>query len=119
MGFGISAKVFHLPFITTLPAHYELVSILQRKGMKQRHSFQAKIVRTIEELVQDPGIDLIVITTPNDTHFPYTKMALEAGKHVVLEKPFTNTTEERPAAGRNRCCFRENFKRLSEPEIRQ
>lgn len=95
MGFGISAKVFHLPFITTLPAHYELVSILQRKGDEAKAQFpQAKIVRTIEELVQDPGIDLIVITTPNDTHFPYTKMALEAGKHVVLEKPFTNTTEE-------------------------
>ncbi|MBX3254104.1 MAG: oxidoreductase [Chitinophagaceae bacterium] len=95
VGFGISAKVFHLPFITTLPEQYELVSILQRKGDEAKAQFpQAKIVRTIEELVQDPEIDLVVITTPNDTHFPYSKMALEAGKHVVLEKPFTNTAEE-------------------------
>lgn len=95
VGFGISAKVFHLPFITTLPEHYELVSILQRKGDEAKAQFpQAKIVRTIEEMVNDPEIDLIVITTPNDTHFPYSKMALDAGKHVVLEKPFTNTLEE-------------------------
>ncbi|MCC6288087.1 MAG: oxidoreductase [Chitinophagaceae bacterium] len=95
VGFGISAKVFHLPFITTLPEQYELVSILQRKGNEAKAQFpQAKIVRTIEEMVSDPGIDLVVITTPNDTHFPYSKMALEAGKHVVLEKPFTNTIEE-------------------------
>ncbi|MFT3747726.1 MAG: oxidoreductase [Agriterribacter sp.] len=95
VGFGISAKVFHLPFITTLPGQYELVSILQRKGNEAKTQFpQAKIVRTIEEMVSDPDIDLVVITTPNDTHFPYTKMALEAGKHVVLEKPFTNTIEE-------------------------
>lgn len=95
VGFGVSAKVFHLPFITTLPDYYELASILQRKGDEAKLQFpQAKIVRTIEELVTDPDIDLIVITTPNDTHFPYSKMALEAGKHVVLEKPFTNTIEE-------------------------
>ncbi|MBX2922678.1 MAG: Gfo/Idh/MocA family oxidoreductase [Chitinophagaceae bacterium] len=95
VGFGISAKVFHLPFITALPEQYELVSILQRKGDEAKMQFpQAKIVRTIDEMIADPGIDLVVITTPNDTHFPYTKMALEAGKHVVLEKPFANTSEE-------------------------
>lgn len=95
VGFGISAKVFHLPFITTLTDHYELVSILQRKGDEAKAQFpSAKIVRDIDELIADKNIDLIVITTPNDTHFPYTKKALEAGKHVVLEKPFTNTTEE-------------------------
>lgn len=95
VGFGISAKVFHLPFITTLPEQYELVSILQRKGDEAKQQFpQATIARTIEELVNNPDIDLVVITTPNDTHFPYSKMALEAGKHVVLEKPFTNTIEE-------------------------
>lgn len=95
VGFGISAKVFHLPFITSLTDKYELVSILQRKGNEAEEKYPSiKIVRNIDELVADPEIDLIVITTPNDTHFPYTKKALEAGKHVVLEKPFTNTTEE-------------------------
>lgn len=95
VGFGISAKVFHLPFITTLPEHFELKSILQRKGNEAQEAYpHIKIARSIEELVADPEIDLIVITTPNDTHFPYAKLALEAGKHVALEKPFTNTTAE-------------------------
>ncbi len=48
----------------------------------------------MEELLADPSIDLIVITTPNETHFPYSKAALLAGKHVVVEKPFTNTVAE-------------------------
>ena len=95
VGFGISAKVFHLPFINALTDKYELVSILQRKGNEAREKYPSvKIARDIDELVADPEIDLIVITTPNDTHFPYAKKALEAGKHVVLEKPFTNTTGE-------------------------
>ncbi|HRQ50536.1 MAG TPA: Gfo/Idh/MocA family oxidoreductase, partial [Agriterribacter sp.] len=83
VGFGISAKVFHLPFIHTLTGKYELVSILQRKGSEAHEKYPAvKIARDIEEVVTDTGIDLVVITTPNDTHFPYAKRALEAGKHV-------------------------------------
>ena len=95
VGFGISAKVFHLPFINMLTDKYELVSILQRKGNEAHEQYPSvKIVGDIDELVADTDIDLVVITTPNDTHFPYAKKALEAGKHVVLEKPFTNTTGE-------------------------
>lgn len=95
VGFGISAKVFHLPFIKILPDHFELVSILQRRGDEAKAAYpNIRIARTIEEIINDDAIDLVVITTPNDTHFPYAKRALDAGKHVVLEKPFTNTTTE-------------------------
>ncbi|MET0244794.1 MAG: Gfo/Idh/MocA family oxidoreductase, partial [Flavitalea sp.] len=94
VGFGISAKVFHAPFISTIP-EFELVSILERSKSESKELYpDVKIVRTIEEMVTDPIIELVVITTPNDTHFPYTKLALEAGKHVVLEKPFANNSEE-------------------------
>lgn len=93
-GFGISATVFHAPFFITMP-EYELVAVLERtKNESQKKYPFVKVVRGIEELVNDPSIDLIVITTPNETHFPYTKAALEAGKHVVVEKPFTNTAAE-------------------------
>jgi predicted dehydrogenase len=94
VGYGMAAKVMHLPFITTLK-EYHLVSILERNrdDSKEKYPY-ARIVRSIDELVSDPALDLIVITTPNDTHFPYTEKALAAGKHVVLEKPFTNTSEE-------------------------
>jgi scyllo-inositol 2-dehydrogenase (NADP+) len=94
VGFGISAKVFHAPFLTTLP-EYELVSVVERtKNESQKLYPSVKVVRTIDELIHDPGIDLIVITTPNETHLPYALQALEGRKHVVLEKPFANSSEE-------------------------
>ena len=94
VGFGISARVFHAPFVTTVPG-YELVAVLERHQSLSRETYPwVKVVRTIDELISDPGIDLIVVTTPNDTHFPYASEALKNGKHVVLEKPFTITTEE-------------------------
>ncbi len=93
-GYGMSAQVFHIPFITTIDG-YEFTTILERSRNEAKEKYPyVKIVRTIDELVNDPDTDLIVITTPNDTHFEYAAKALKAGKHVVLEKPFTNTTEE-------------------------
>ena len=94
VGFGISATVFHAPFFATMP-EYELVAVLERsKNESQKKYPSVRVVRSIEELAADPSIDLIVITTPNETHFPYSKIALQAGKHVVVEKPFTNTSAE-------------------------
>jgi predicted dehydrogenase len=94
VGFGISAKVFHAPFITT-NNNYELVSVVERhkQASKELYPF-VQVVSTLEEVLQNEAIDLVVITTPNETHFPYAKAALEAGKHVVLEKPVTNTSKE-------------------------
>lgn len=94
VGFGISAKVFHAPFITT-SSNYELVSVVERHRQESKEKFSfVQVVKSIDELLQHDGIDLVVITTPNETHFPYAKAALEAGKHVVLEKPVTNTSDE-------------------------
>lgn len=96
VGYGISARVFHLPFLTTtLTDQFELVAILQRNGDEAGKAHPGiKIYRDLDSLLRNTDIDLVVITTPNDTHFSFTQKALEAGKHVVLEKPFTNTSEE-------------------------
>ena len=94
VGFGISAKVFHAPFITT-NNNYQLVSVVERHKQESKALYPfVQVVKTFEELLQNEDIDLVVITTPNETHFPYAKAALEAGKHVVLEKPVTNTSKE-------------------------
>ena len=94
VGFGISAKVFHAPFVTTVPG-FELVSVMERHHQASKEIYPwVKVVKTIDELIEDPHIDLIVVTTPNETHYPYANAALQMGKHVVLEKPFTITTEE-------------------------
>lgn len=94
VGFGISARVFHAPFLTTLP-EYELVSVVERRNNESQKTYPAvSVVRTIDELLTNPTLDLVVITTPNETHFSYAKQALERGKHVVLEKPFANSSTE-------------------------
>ena len=93
-GFGISASVFHAPFFETMP-QFNLVSVQERtRNESQKKYPSVKVVRDFAALCADPEIELIVITTPNDTHFPYSKAALKAGKHVVVEKPFTITSAE-------------------------
>lgn len=52
------------------------------------------VVSEPKHLFNDPNIDLIVIPTPNDTHFPLAKAALEAGKHVIVDKPFSVTLSQ-------------------------
>jgi scyllo-inositol 2-dehydrogenase (NADP+) len=94
VGFGISAKVFHAPFIDSLP-QYKLSAFVERNREESQMAYPGtKLYRSFEEMISDPSIELVVITTPNATHFPYASAALKAGKHVVLEKPFTNTIEE-------------------------
>jgi len=94
VGYGIASQVMHLPFLSTMK-EYEVVSILERHASLSQEKYPGtRLVRTIDEMVSDPAIDLVVITTPNDTHFPYTQKALLAGKHVVLEKPFTVNTDD-------------------------
>lgn len=94
VGFGMSAKVFHAPFLR-ISSEYDIVAVFERNHADAQTVFpNAHIVRTLEEMLSDDSIELIVITTPNETHFPYAKAALEAGKHVILEKPFTTTSEE-------------------------
>lgn len=87
--FGMSGQVFHAPFIETNP-HFQLCTIVERsKELSKERYPDATIVRSIPELLDDEDIELVVINTPDSTHYEYAKMALEAGKHVVVEKPFT------------------------------
>ncbi len=94
VSFGISSRTFHAPFLTTLPG-FSLDAVLERNGTTAESKYPSIVThRTIESLLSDDRIELVVITTPNDTHFPYAKAALEAGKHVVVEKPFTIRSSE-------------------------
>ena len=94
VGYGMAAKVMHIPFLLT-NKNYQLVTVLERNRSEAEQAFPGiRTVRTIEDLVADDNVDLVVITTPNNTHFPYAEKAILAGKHVVVEKPFTNTTNE-------------------------
>ena len=61
---------------------------------RQRHIRPAKVVRSLEDLLGNSAVDLVVVATPNDTHFNMARRALEAGKHVVIDKPFAATSAE-------------------------
>ncbi|KAJ5919355.1 NAD binding Rossmann fold oxidoreductase [Penicillium verhagenii] len=97
VGYGLSAKVFHIPFINALP-EFTLYAIVQRnprEGNDAAKDFPTvKCFRDQEDLFQDSMVDVVVISTPTDSHFPLVKSALLAQKHVVCEKPFTRTASE-------------------------
>jgi scyllo-inositol 2-dehydrogenase (NADP+) len=94
VGYGAAAQFMHLPFIVTNPK-FQLQTILQRKGNEAQEKYPSvKIVRSLDEMLADESLELVVITTPNDSHFEYAWRALEAGKHVLLEKPFTITSAD-------------------------
>jgi len=93
LSYGMSGKVFHAPLIATNPG-FQLHTILQRSSEDARLTYpHVHIVRSFEELLKK-DVELIIINTPNETHFEFASRALEAGKHVVVEKPFTVTSAE-------------------------
>lgn len=100
LGMGMSATVFHIPFIKTLPNLFELHSILERSATatkseaRSRYGNHIKVVTTIEEVLNDPEVQAVVVGTPNSTHYGFAKSILQAGKHVVIEKPLTPSVAE-------------------------
>ena len=94
IGFGLAGRVFHAPFVSAVPG-LKLEAIVQRRGDEAAKAWpEVRILRTVEEALNDPAIQLIVVGTPNETHFALAKQALEAGKHVVIDKPFAASSTE-------------------------
>ena len=94
VGFGLGGRAFHAPVIHAVPG-LRLAAIVQRRGNEAQEIYpEAKIVRSLDELLAVKSISLIAIATPNERHFPFAKMCLEAGRHVVVDKPFTTTLAE-------------------------
>lgn len=93
VGFGLSGRVFHSPFIYTNP-HFKLCCIVSSKDDARKIYPEVEIVREFDELLKREDIELVIISTPNQLHFEQAKKALEAGKHVIVEKPITSTADE-------------------------
>lgn len=93
VGFSIGGHVFHAPFIHENP-YLTLYKVTARKPAQQEMLAErypnAIAVQSADEILQDPEVDIVVIATSNDVHYSLAKAALEAGKHVIVEKPFTN-----------------------------
>ncbi len=94
VGYGLGGRVFHAPFVSAVPG-LKLETIVQRKGDEAAKAYPGvRILRSIEEALGDKAVQLVVVSTPNETHFALAKQALEAGKHVVIDKPFAATSEQ-------------------------
>ena len=94
IGFGLAGRVFHAPFVSAVPG-LKLEAIVQRRGDEAAKAYpKTRILRSVEEALVDPLIKLVVVGTPNDTHFSLAKQALVAGKHVAIDKPFAATSAQ-------------------------
>jgi len=97
IGFGLAGRAFHAPVIRAVPG-MRLAAILQRQGREAAEKYpDVRIVRSLEELLAMPELRLIVIATPNDTHYSLARACLAAGRDVVVDKPFATTLEEAKA----------------------
>lgn len=92
--FGMSGKVFHAPFLKEHPGFF-LSGIVERNKEESKEKYpDATIYRSVEEMLEKADIELVLINTPVQTHFEYAKKALEAGKNIIVEKPFTVNVSE-------------------------
>jgi len=92
--FGMSGKVFHAPFLKEHPGFF-ISAVVERSKEESKEKYpEATIFRSVEEMLQDSGVELVIINTPVQTHYEYAKKALEAGKNIIVEKPFTVNVSE-------------------------
>ncbi|WP_165716147.1 oxidoreductase [Enterobacter hormaechei] len=94
IGYGFVGKTFHAPLIQSVDG-LKLAVVSSRDEEKVKRDLpNVLVVATPEEAIQHPDIDLVVIASPNATHAPLATLALNAGKHVVVDKPFTLDMQE-------------------------
>lgn len=88
VGFGYAGQTFHAPLLQATPG-LTLCAVASRQGEAVRQALgqDVQVVADSASLLADPALDLIVIASPNDSHFPLAQAALQAGKAVVVDKP--------------------------------
>ncbi|MFZ4861604.1 Gfo/Idh/MocA family protein [Sphingobacterium sp. Mn56C] len=94
LSFGMSGRVFHAPFIHSNP-HFKLSAVVERSNkVAHNHYPNIKSYDSVAELLKDDSIELVIVNTPNHTHFELAAEVLAAGKHVLLEKPAVERSAE-------------------------
>lgn len=94
IGYGLSGQVFHAPIINSVPG-FNLLKVVERHGEKSKERYPwVEVVKDADSVFNDKNIELVVIALPTTLHFEMAKAALLSGKHVIVEKPFTVTSDE-------------------------
>jgi scyllo-inositol 2-dehydrogenase (NADP+) len=97
IGFGLAGRVFHSAVIDATPG-LELAGILQRSGDAAQKAYPGvPIYSSLETMLAQATLDVVVVATPNDTHVPMAEQCLRAGKHVVIDKPVAVSSSEAAA----------------------
>jgi scyllo-inositol 2-dehydrogenase (NADP+) len=94
VGYGLGGSIFHAPLIRGV-AGLELAAVMtSQRERVERDLPGVAVVGSMEELLQDQSLELIVVASPSNTHFQVARAALQAGKNVVIDKPFAGTVQE-------------------------
>ncbi|KVR68902.1 oxidoreductase [Burkholderia ubonensis] len=100
MGFGFAGATFHAPVIAA-SGRMQVAAIATGQPDRARAAYpDARLVADLDALLALDDIECVVIATPNDTHFPLARQVLDAGRHVVVDKPVTLTSDEALALAR-------------------
>lgn len=100
IGFGNSVCRYHLPYVEKRKDRVKVKFIYRREedreGDEEREGWYPNIMFTssIEDVMEDPEVNLVVVNTPDSFHYSYTMQALKHGKNVLCEKPFALTAKE-------------------------
>jgi len=94
IGYGYAGRTFHAPLIRSVPGLALRVVASSRPADVHADLPGVTVVPDALAAARSDDVDLVVIASPNDTHHPLARAALHAGKHVVVDKPFTVTTDE-------------------------
>lgn len=94
LSYGMSGRVFHAPFIHQ-KSRFELRGIVERHEKRAQERYPGIIsYDSVEALLADDRIELVIVNTPNNTHVDYATKALKAGKHILVEKPFAPNSDD-------------------------
>jgi scyllo-inositol 2-dehydrogenase (NADP+) len=94
IGYGLGGSVFHAPLIEAEPRLRLHAVVTSRAGQVERDHPGVRVVGSAAELLEDPAVELVVVAAPNAVHHELAAAALAAGRHVVVDKPFTLTTAD-------------------------
>ena len=93
-GYGLGGSVFHAPLIQAAPGLRLHAVATSRAGQVHRELPGVRVVASAEQLLEDPAVELVVVAAPNAVHHRLAAAALRAGRHVVVDKPFTLSVAE-------------------------
>ena len=94
VGYGMAGSVFHGPLIASVEGLFLSTVVSSKPDVVHRDFPWVTVVPDIKTMLADSTVEVVVIASPNSTHFAYAKMALEAGKHVIVDKPFSIRVSE-------------------------